>query len=86
MQLRLAPHGTMLRVRHIEGSPALARELFAFGIRAGSLLSVSQRAASDGLVLRLGADRIAVDHRACAAIDVDVVTAKLAASPVGGDA
>lgn len=73
MLLRLAPHGTMLRVRHIAGPPALARELFAFGVRPGSDVIVGQRAASGGLVLRVGADRIAVDHRACAAIEVDVI-------------
>ena len=84
MQLRLAPHGTMLRVRHIDGSPALARELFSFGLRAGAELAISQRAAGNGLVLRLGADRIAVDHRACAAIDVDVVTADLATNQAAG--
>ena len=86
MQLRLAPHGTLLRVRHIEGSPALARELLSFGLRPGCEFSISQRAAGDGLVLCLGADRIAVDHRACAAIDVDVMTSGLVPATTGGAA
>jgi ferrous iron transport protein A len=75
MRLPECPVGTdawVVRVGLADGSRHRAAEL---GLRPGSLVRVTHRAGAGGRVVALGADRVALDARTAAAVEVEPVEA-----------
>ncbi len=63
--------GDTARVVSIDLEPGARLRLQEMGLRVGSVLRVSQRAAFGGLVVAVGADRFALDARTCGRIAVE---------------
>lgn len=73
MMLADAPMGVALTVLSVTNEEAPRRQLVAHGVWPGASIEVFHRAAFGGRVIRLGTDRLALDARACARIEVDAV-------------
>lgn len=70
MKLNDAPLGVILTITSLTADESPRRQFLAHGIWPGAQVEIFHKAAFGGRVLRLGSDRIALDKRACAHIDV----------------
>lgn len=75
------PH-TDARVVGVDVDTATRLRVGELGLRPGTVVQVTHRAAFGGRVIAVGADRFAVDPATCASIRVEPVPGPAAAHPV----